>query len=1053
MDWQNPEVLHRNREKERAYFIPFHSEEAAVELHDHRGASAWFRLLNGDWAFRYFERYIDADDGLFGKDCDLGDWDKIPVPLNWQMAGYDIPQYTNVDYPFPVDPPFVPDENPAGVYARDFDLPEGWEARDTFAVFEGVDSCFYLYVNGECAGYSQGSHMQSEFNIAAFCRPGKNRIALKVLKWCDGSYLEDQDCYRLSGIFRDVYLLSRSKARIRDIFLSAEFDSALKDAVLSARLEREGEGGAQTARFKLLDPAGKTVVDGSTGFGEAARFDVAAPLKWNAETPWLYKAVVAFEGEWIPVDFGFRKIEVAANCALVINGAQVKLKGVNRHDTDPALGHCTPIEHMARDLDIMKRHNINTVRTAHYPNTPEFYRLCNKYGFYVVDEADQEMHGFSHMDFADRRYKDFEPGSPIELPEWKAAFLDRAARLVERDKNHPCVIMWSLGNETAFGSNLIAMGEWIRQRDGSRLVHFEGGSRAVREHPEKNYDDSCLDVCSAMYMDLAGVEKEGENAGNDSRPFFLCEYSHAMGNGPGGVADYWELIEKYPRLIGGCIWEWADHAVILEGEGGRPYFGYGGDMGEFPHFGNFCNDGCVMPDRTPYPGLRDIKAVYQCVKTKFSGSENGGITFEITNLRDFTDLSDLCLVWSLECDGKTVAEGTMAAPKIAPKQSGLITVSAEPPKSAWFGAYLNVSYRLTKSAVWAEIGHEVAFAQVEIPVAKAKAVFAAQSLPQVSVSESGERVTLEGESFTYVFNKFYGTFESLKRHGVEFLHSGPTLGAWRAPIDNDKAVGTKWPTREWLREHLDRLASKVYSTEVEKGAGKVNIMVNGSLGAPARAVLAKTNVKYAVLPTGEIIVDIAADVREKMLSLPYEFAKRTGVESIALFLPRFGMEFALPSGNEHVEYFGLGPDENYVDMKNHVRMGLFRTTVSQMYFPYIRPQEHGNRANVKWAAIRDALGRGLAIKAGASFEFSASHFTAADLASATHAGKLKARSETFVRVDFKNGGLGSGSCGPYTSAKYLVSDRNIRYSFGVMPFSSQEMPAEVAARRMLGKGD
>jgi len=1053
MDWQNPEILHRNREKERAYFIPFHSEESAVGLHDHRGASRWFRLLNGDWAFRYFERCADAADGLFAKDCPLCDWDTIPVPLNWQMADYDVPQYTNVDYPFPVDPPFVPDENPAGVYARDFVLPEDWDGRDTFAVFEGVNSCFYLYVNGENVGYSQGSRMQSEFNIAARCRPGKNRIALKVLKWCDGSYLEDQDSYRLSGIFRDVYLLSRSKNRVRDVSLSAELDSGLKDAVLSVGLEREGNGGAQTAGFKLLDPEGKTVVEGGVGFGAAASFAVSGPRKWNAETPWLYKAVVEFEGEWIPLDFGFRKIEVAPSCALLINGVGVKLKGVNRHDTDPVLGHYTPLDHMRRDLELMKRHNINTVRTSHYPNTPEFYRLCNSYGFYVVDEADQEMHGFSHMYAFDRGYKDFAPDSPVELPEWKNAFIDRASRLVERDKNHPCVIMWSLGNETPFGTNLIAMADWIRARDGTRLVHFEGGSRAVRENPDKNYDDSCLDVCSTMYMDLEGVEKEGKNAQNDGRPFFLCEYAHAMGNGPGGVADYWELVEKYPRLVGGCVWEWADHAVMLKDENGKAYYGYGGDMGEFPHAGNFCNDGCVTPDRKPYPGLRGIKAVYQYARAKLVGAEASRITFELANLHDFIDLSHVCVSWKLESDGEILADGTLAVPEIAPKRTGLVSVDVEPPKSAWHGAYLNLSFRLAKSCGWAEMGHEVAFSQLELPVPKAKAVSAAKSGLGLSVREQGGRVRLEGESFEYVFNRFYGTFESLRRHGVELLHSGPVLGVWRAPTDNDRSVNGGWPSTAWLDEHLDRVSGKVYSTCVEKSADGVCITADGSLGAPARAVLAKTRVKYRVLPSGEIVAEVAADVCERPMPMQhFDMPSRNGL--MAMFLPRFGMEFEMPAGNEGVEYFGLGPDENYADMKSHVRMGLFSTTVSETYFPYIRPQEHGNRGNVKWAAIRDALGRGLLFKAATSFDFCASHFRAADLTKATHAGKLVPRDETVVRIDFKNGGLGSGSCGPYTFAKYLVGDRNIRYSFGILPFCSEEMPAKAAVRQMTaGNGD
>ena len=1036
MEWQNPEILHVNRERERAYFVPFH---AAAAMHDYRGASRRFMLLNGDWDFRYFDRHVDVPEYFLTGDGSYCCWEKIPVPLNWQMADYDVPQYTNVDYPHPVDPPFVPDENPAGVYSRNFFLPEDWEARDTFAVFEGVASCFFLYVNGQRVGYSQGSHMQSEFNIAAFCRPGCNRIALLVLKWCDGSYLEDQDFYRLSGIFRDVYLLSRSKTRVRDVFLSAQFDADLRDAVLSVRLEGEGVTGNNVAAFSLLDPDGKVVVEGAAGFDGETLFNVAAPQKWSAELPALYKAVVAFADEWIPLDFGFRKIEVTADCALAVNGVAVKLRGVNRHDSDPALGYCTPPEHMKRDLELMKRNNINTIRTSHYPNTPEFYRLCNRYGFYVVNEADQEMHGFAQMHSGDKGYKNFEPTWPVELPEWREAFLDRARRLVERDKNHPCVIMWSLGNETAFGSNVIAMAEWIRERDGSRLIHFEGGSRALRENPNAGYNDSCLDVCSAMYMGLDDLEAEGRNAsgdnsGNasgDARPFFLCEYAHAMGNGPGGVADYWEIIDKYPRLIGGCVWEWCDHATVLKDAAGKPYFGYGGDAGEFPHDGNFCNDGCVMPDRTPYPGLAAIKAVYRPVIGALVSAADGRITFEITNRHDFADLSYLALNWSLECDGESVAGGIIAAPPIAPRHTARLTVAAKIPAEAWHGVYFNVSCRLAAAAPWAESGHEVAFLQFEIPAAKPKPFATAQTHREIALDNDGERIVIEGEAFRYVFNRFYGTFDSICRHGVEFLHSRPALGVWRTPTDNDMHVKAGW-----LEENLDRVTGKVYSVTVADNAATgngVTITVDGSIAAPARAVLAKTVVKYRVLPTGEITVDVAADVQEKIG-----------------FLPRFGMEFAMPPGNERVDYFGLGPDENYADMTAHVRMGLFRTTVDAMYFPYIKPQEHGNRGSVKWAAIQDALGRGLLIKAAAAVDFHASHFSALDLASARHTCDLVRRDETLVRVDWKNGGLGSGSCGPYTSRQYLVDGKSIRYTFALMPFTCDEMPPEVAVRGMPG---
>ncbi|MCL2411600.1 MAG: DUF4981 domain-containing protein [Treponema sp.] len=1042
MDWQNPEIQHNNRERERSYFIPFQSEDEALKFQDSKGVSSFYKLLNGDWAFCYFNRHIETPDTLFTKTQDIDSWDKIPVPLNWQIVqrtpGYDFPHYVNVEYPYPVDPPFVPDENPAGVYARDFYLTENWTERDIFVVFEGVNSCFSLYVNGECVGFSKGSRMQSEFNIGQFCAAGKNRITVKVLKWCDGSYLECQDILRLSGIFRDVYLLSRSKKRIKDIFIKAELDSVYKNAVLSVNLEEDvpQNSGANPVLFKLYDPHEKCVIEKNIEFGET-QFDVSEPLKWNAETPWLYKAVFGYEGEWINIDFGFRKIEVAKDCSLLINGKAVKLKGVNRHDTDPVMGQYTPTAHMKRDLELMKQHNINTIRTSHYPNTSEFYRLCNLYGFYVIDEADQEMHGLNRrhpseeLGHQSSDYEHFNPELPAELPEWKNAFLDRAKRMVERDKNHPCIIMWSLGNESAFGINIIAMADWIHQRDNTRLVHYEQANSAVRSFKEKNYSDACVDVDSIMYPSLEVVEAEGKNKKKDKRPFFLCEYIHAMGNGPGGVSDYWELIYKYPRLIGGCIWEWADHAFVLTDEKtGETYYGYGGDCGEFLHSGNFCNDGCVMPDRTPYPGLREIKSVYQYIKTELVKADlnTSLVTLKITNMYDFINISDFVMNWSVTNDGCVYAEGTAAVPSVAPGKSRQITINAAIPQSARYGVYLNASYHLAKTNLWAEKGFEIAAAQFEIKVPKAQAISLKKLLPQIEIQNKGECTVLEGGSFIYVFNNFYGTFESLKYNGVEFLHSRPKLSVWRAPTDNDMYAKTKW-----TQERFEHAKGKIYSVDTKKDGDKAVISVSGSLGALSCAPIAKTAVIYTVLPSGEIKIEINADVRDKMV-----------------FLPRFGMEFTMPAGNELIEYFGLGPDENYCDMKNHVFMGRYKSNVSQQYFPYINPQEHGNHCGVKWAAVYDVMGRGLFFKADESleggFEFNASHYTSGDLTKASHTNELTPREETIVRIDWKNTGMGSGSCGPYTFEKYLLNDKTICYSFCVLPFFSEEMTADETAK-------
>ncbi|MDR0555080.1 MAG: DUF4981 domain-containing protein [Treponema sp.] len=1051
-DWENPEILSINREKERAYFIPFHSEEAALRYHDHKGASAYYKLLNGDWAFRYFPRYSDIPESLFEKDADLSEWNTIPVPLNWQMAGYDVPQYTNADYPYPVDPPFVPDENPAGVYALDVTVSDEWVKRDTFIVFEGVDSCFYLYVNGQCAGYSQVSHMQSEFNITAYLKPGVNRVTVKVLKWCDGSYFEDQDMYRLSGIFRDVYLLSRSKTRIRDVFLKADLDGEYKDAVLSVNIESAAKSAAKSAaaggiRFKFIAPGGKTLIDKDIPFGESV-FTIQAPLKWNAETPYLYKALFALkteaEEEWIPIDFGFRKIEVSQDAALLVNGVAIKLKGVNRHDTDPEMGHYTPLEHMRRDLELMKRHNINAVRTSHYPNAPEFLRLCNQYGLYVIDEADQEMHGLNNRfpSASGLKYYDFDPSVPTGMPEWKGAFIDRASRMVERDKNNPSVIIWSLGNESGFGVNHIAMADWIHQRDNTRLVHYERASGTAQPWNKEPtvingapVSDACVDVVSTMYSGPGWIAERGRNPENDKRPFLLCEYLHAMGNGPGGAADYWKEIYRYPRLAGGFVWEWADHSVALTGEKGETYFGYGGDFGEFPNDGNFCNDGCVMPDRRPYPGTANIKAVYQYIRAELVKFENNKAVIEVVNLHDFIDLSGYELRWAAAVDGAVIAEGTVTGLTTEPKQSGRLTIDLPELGPAYFGAYLNMSFRLAKSCRWAGQGYEAAITQIELPFSGAKNITARNTASAIALSTEGARAVFSGERFRYVFNNSFGSFESLRVNGVEMLLCRPVLGVWRAPTDNDRNIKNQWAAcgRNAYSgaENLEYVQTKVYDVKTERRGDGFLITVTGCLAAVAKAPFAKTTVVYTVLPSGKIIVDVSAVIRENMM-----------------ILPRFGFEITMFKGTEKLEYFGLGPEENYSDLREHVLMGHYRSTVTEQYFPYIKPQEHGNHGKVKWAAVYDHLGRGLLFDAAhCGFDFSASHYTAEDLFRAKHTCDLKPRAETIVRIDYKNGGIGSGSCGPYTEKPYTVHDKDIHYAFGITPLFIEELPASELAKR------
>ena len=1022
-EWKTPEILHVSREKERNYYIPYADAESALGFM--KGLSPFYRLLNGNWAFRYFARAFDLTDDLFRKDTALADWGTIPVPSNWQMFGHDKPQYTNVNYPIPVDPPHVPDDNPAGVYATDFIVDESWMERKTYITFEGVNSCFYLYINGQEVGYSQGTHLPSEFDISAYVAAGVNRLTVAVMKWCDGSYMEDQDFYRLSGIFRDVYLLSRPEAHVRDMFFKTSLDAAYADGVLSLELDCTGKASG-TPVMRLYAPDGSLAAEAPVKDGKLS-LPVAAPQKWSAETPDLYTVVVEWNGELIPQQIGFRTVEVDAKAALLINGKAVKLKGVNRHDTHPVFGHYTPIEHMTADLITMKQLNINTIRTSHYPNTPEFLCLCDKFGFYVVDETDIEGHGFACRN-EKSGYEAYDPAWTVQMPDWKEAYVERMRRMVERDKNHACVIMWSLGNETGYGKNHDAMIEWVKSRDTSRLVHYEGASCVE--------DKSGVSVVSRMYSDPNYCRERGINKEKETRPFFLCEYSHAMGNGPGDVYDYWEVIYKYPRLIGGCIWEWADHTVICANEKGEKYYGYGGDCGEFPHDSNFCNDGVVMPDRSLYPGSKEIKAVYQYVQAELVriGSD---VVVKLTNRHDFTSLSQYELVWQVNIDGVTLDEGSVSgnALNVAPGRSRQIALplSAKLPAACHMGASVDLSFRLLKGNLWGAKGFEAAKVQLMLPLAQAPSLGGLRESKISVTQQCKEFALIEGIDFAYVFNMFYGSFEAISRNGVEMLDSRPFLSVWRAPTDNDRNIRHKWG-QNWETGNGEGMFGntqfKVYSVDLKEKKGSVAIRVTGALSPVAREPIARVVIDYTVLPTGEIQVALDADVREHLS-----------------FLPRFGFEFIMPRGNELIEYFGRGPDENYIDMTHHASINHYKSTVAEEYFPYIRPQEHGNHADVKWLAVYDAMGRGLLFKANDTFECSASHFTAHDVDKAKHTCDLVKRDETIVRIDYKVGGIGSGSCGPYTADKYKLMEKKIQYGFSVMPVLTEVVaPVELAKR-------
>ena len=1004
-DWQNPAVLARNREKPAVPVIPYSSGETA--LGGIKGQSPYYRLLDGDWAFAYYDRYDRVPREFYESGFDVSGWDTLQVPANWQMFGYDVPQYTNAAYPIPVDPPYVPAENPAGLYVREFTRPASWEGKEIFLHFEGVNSCFYVWVNGRMIGYSQGSHLPSRFNVTDAVAPGRNRLAVMVLKWCDGTYLEDQDFYRLSGIFRDVYLVARDRQHIRDVFVKAEPDETYRTAVVRAEIELSRPEGADIA-CRIIGPAGRTAAQavvraqGGSAVCEVALSDVRA---WTAETPYLYTLLLSLGNEIVPVPFGVRKIEVAPDGALLINGAAVKLRGVNRHDSHPDLGHYTPVEHIKRDLMQMKRHNINTIRTSHYPNTPEFLSLCDRYGFYVVDETDLETHGIAVKSET----------ALTDDPAWRDAYLDRVQRMVERDKNHPCVIFWSMGNESFMGRNHIAMAQWTKRRDPGRLVHYEAAFRGCLEDGK---DSRCFDVVSRMYPSVDWCREYCESDG-DMRPLFLCEYSHAMGVGPGDLKEYWDAVYRYPRFIGGCVWEWCDHAVRRKTPDGKKFFVYGGYFGETPNSGNFCCDGLNYPDRQAHTGLKEYKKVIQPVRIEAEDLACGRL--RVTNRYDFSDLSNLELTWKISREGETLRQGRREV-SARPHESVPVDLAYSLPEAGCGECYLDVSFVQKYDTDWEPAGYEVAFEQFQLPV-PAVALEQPDAYGPVEIAQEGGRLRITGENFSYVFGTASGSFERLKMGGVEMLAAMPKLSVWRAPTDNDRNIQAAW-----RKEGLDSAFTRVYSCWVDEPSGdRVSIYVSCAHGGKSVEPALRARIVYTVFGNGEVRVETQADVRENLIHLP-----------------RFGFEFAMPAGNEYLQYFGMGPQENYTDMCRSARMGRYRSTVDAQYEPYIKPQETGNHTGVRWAAVYDNSGRGLVFKGADRFHFSALHYTPEDLDRAKYTRDLTRRDETVVHIDYRQDGIGSNSCGPALNPAYAFDGKHFAFRFAFRPvfLENVDLPRE-----------
>jgi beta-galactosidase len=956
------------------------------------GSDAGSLDLSGSWRFRLSPRATD-DAGFADPRFDDSGWARLPVPSHWQLHGYGAPAYTNVRYPFPVDPPHVPTENPTGDYRVGFRLPEGWDAERTVLRFEGADSFLQVWLNGRELGSSTGSRLPVEFDATDALAAGgpDHLLAVRVRQWSAASYLEDQDMWWLSGIFREVRLLARPAGAVGDWFVHAGYDH---------------RSGAGTLRVDADVPARVTVPELGVDAAAGETVELPAVEPWSAEAPRLYDGQLAAAGERVALRIGFRTVAVADG-VVTVNGRRVLFRGANRHEFHPDLGRAVPTETMLADVLLMKRHNLNAVRTSHYPPHPRFLELCDTYGLYVIDECDLETHGFEPLGWR---------GNPADDPRWGDALVDRMRRMVERDKNRPSVVMWSLGNESGTGRNLAAMAAWARQRDPSRPLHYEG-------------DWSCadVDVYSRMYPTHDEVDRIGRrqepplddpelDARRRAMPFLLCEYAHAMGNGPGGLWEYQELFERHPRCQGGFVWEWIDHGLRARTPDGREYFAYGGDFGEPLHDGNFVADGLLFPDRTPSPGLAELKKVVEPVRV--TGDPDGGI--RITNRHAFLDLSHLTFEWTLEVEGLAVASGQLDMPDVGPGDTATLAVPPLPPTDA--ESWVTVRAVLATDQPWAEAGHEVAWGQLPIHPGPGSADPEAPGTHPVpdQVPRWGTLPQDQGEVRGVVHSPLTvgsGVFDPHSGRLVqvgELEVEGPRLDLWRAPTDNDRGHHGEALEPLWRWVGLDRLQHRVDRVAVEEGTLVVRTRV-----APAATDLGVAATYRWTAVDGGLRLEVEV-VPEGEWPCP---------------LPRVGLRMAVPGGLRRVEWFGRGPGEAYADTGRAARVGRFAATVEELQTPYLYPQENGNRRDVRWATVTDGGRRGLRVEGEPVVDLTVRPWTSEHLDRARHPTDLVPDERVWVNLDLAQQGIGSASCGPGVLPAYRLDPVPARFAVRLLPLT------------------
>lgn len=1003
--YENLSVLHENTMPARAYYIP--ASTRMDNLVEHREESDRMQLLNGTWKFQYFNSIYDIKDSFFEKNYDTENFDEIQVPSVWQMAGYDTHQYTNIRYPFPFDPPYVPQDIPCGAYVHTFEYSRDEKAPKSFLNFEGVDSCFYVWINGSYIGYSQVSHMTSEFDVTDVLQDGTNTVAVLVMKWCDGSYLEDQDKFRMSGIFRDVYILKRSKQAISDYHIKTRIEDMLAKVEIEMKFYSP-----LNVKISIEDRNGAVVALGSIAEEGTAVLEIASPELWNTENPYLYKLILETENEVIVDHIALRKIEIKDQ-VIYLNGQKIKFRGVNRHDSDPVTGFTINPEQITTDLTLMKQHNFNAIRSSHYPNAPFFYEMCDKYGFMVIDEADIEAHGpFMIYRKEDTDYNRFKRWNEkiADDPVWEEAIVDRVKLMVERDKNRFCIVMWSMGNESAYGCNFEKALEWTKNFDPDRITQYE--SARYRNYDE-TYDYSNLDVYSRMYPALSEIQEYLDKDG--SKPFLLVEYCHSMGNGPGDFEDYFQMIQDNDKMCGGFVWEWCDHAIAHgTAENGKTIYAYGGDHGEEIHDGNFCMDGLVYPDRTVHTGLFEYKNVYRPARVISYNKESGELVLH--NYMDFDDLKDYVKIsYELTQDGLVISKGILPEFSVAPHGEGKTNLKINVPENG--KCYLKLIYHLKKELPLLDEDHILGFDEIEVSKEDTKCKLAEKWIPktvvdsELQVNENDTQIHIKGREFAYTIDKRTALFTEMKFAGREYLNHPMELNIWRAPTDNDMYIKS-----EWKKAHYDKAYTRAYTTEVVQGKHGVKITSHASVVAETVQKILDVTITWKIEAAGKIDADIAVTKDDEFPDLP-----------------RFGVRMFLDKKLSAVRYFGMGPQESYCDKHQAASHGLYRADVGDLHEDYIRPQENGSHYDCEYVELNNSR-YGIVASAEKAFSFNASYYTQEELEKKTHNYELIESDSVVFCVDYALNGIGSNSCGPVVLEQYRFDDVLFRFQFTLIPY-------------------